>query len=118
MNPFETPKKYSEAEAEKILADAFDPTKVQIYCGLHNYYGAVSNPIGGMHKVSQPHSGCPRCWYVFFFQDIAQTPPSQRQARLDELEEVIHHVVESVEKGEFDLKISDRPEISIEKDAA
>jgi hypothetical protein len=118
MNPFETPKKYSEAEAEKILADAFDPVKVQVYCAEHAYFGPLKNRLGGMNKVVQPHSGCARCWFVWLFHDLASTPASQRQARLDEMEEVIHHVVEAVERDEFDFKIANRPEISIEKDAA
>lgn len=110
--------KYSDSEAQQLMADAFDDTKVQLYCGLHKYYGPVKNPTGGMHKIGTPHAGCARCWFVYYFHDIASTPPHLRQERLDELEEVVHKTVEAVNRDEFDFKVSRRPEVSIEKDAA
>lgn len=101
---------YSQDEQKRILNDLLDQEKVSVYCGDHFYFG----PVKDKPEIG-PHSGCPKCWFVFYFHDIATTPPHLRQARLDELEETVHHVVEAVKTGNWDFKPLPHAEISIEK---
>lgn len=50
--------------------------------------------------------------------DLALTPPSKRQERLDELEEVIHHAIEFEETGRFDFVPDLNPTVEYHRDAA
>lgn len=75
-----------------------DPQKVTVYCATHMYFGPSKNGV-----EAKPQQGCSKCWFVLYFHDIATTPPEKRQARLDELDEVLHKVVEEVEKGAWDF---------------
>lgn len=76
-----------------------DPDKVQVYCGQHFYFGPskAENPV-------PPAKSCPRCMFVLYFHDIANTPPEKRGERMDELEKVIHDVVQEVEAGRWDFE--------------
>lgn len=106
---------YSETEKQKFLEDLLDPDKVQVYCKDHMYFGPIK--IGGIGSHSaRPGKGCAKCWFVYYLVDLARTPANQRQERLDELEEVIHHVVEAVENGTWDFEPLEHAEIQIEKD--
>lgn len=100
----------TKEQAEKFLAEYFDPNKVTLYCAKHMYFGP-----GGDKKIA-PVSGCAKCWEVYFWHDIATCPPDSRLQRLEELTEVVHHMVESVEKGTFDFEPYLHPVIEIEKD--
>lgn len=60
---------------------------------------------------------------AYYTWDLATTPPSKRQERLEELEVVIHHMVEYEQKGKFghDLELyrpgDPRFTVEIERDA-
>jgi hypothetical protein len=97
--------------AKQALEDIFDPDKAQIYCKRHQYFGPMKPGLGVRDVM--PTSGCKDCWFVFLFTDIARTPPSERQARLDEMEAVIHKVVELADKGQWDFKPYEHPHITI-----
>lgn len=50
--------------------------------------------------------------------DLCLTLPQKRQERLDELDEVVHHLVEYVKKGRWDFVPDINPTIRYHKDAA
>ena len=54
-------------------------------------------------------NGCANCWEVYFVTDIALTPPSKRQERIDELEEVIHHTRAVARGTSSALLVADLP---------
>jgi hypothetical protein len=53
--------------------------------------------------------------FVLFFHDIANTPPDKRAERLDELEEVVHKVVELAAKGKWDFIPYRHAQMELEK---
>lgn len=75
----------------RVLAEN-DSERIQLVCPKHNYLGG---------KIPPSTSGCKDCWLAYYIWDLATTPPSKRQERLEELEVVIHHMVEYEEKGQF-----------------
>jgi hypothetical protein len=97
--------------------------KVQLVCGHHNYI-ATRKRVNGTVCVPPETRGCAQCWEVYYFSDLALTPPAKRQERLDELEEVIRHAVEFERTGkfgkDFDLYAPGDPRfgVEVEKDAA
>jgi len=97
---------------QKKLDELLDPTKVTLYCGLHNYFGPAKNGV-----ETKPAQGCPRCWTVLYFHDIANAPPDQRAERMDELEAVVHKMCEMAAKGKWDYEPYRHAKIEIEKDA-
>lgn len=88
-------------EQKKYLEEVMDPQKVSVYCGTHMYFGPSKNGV-----EAKPAQGCPKCWFVLYFHDIATTPPEQRAARLDELDEVVHKACELADKGKFDYEVN------------
>lgn len=101
----------NERQQKEFLAEAMDSQKVQLYCGLHNYYGqSKSNPN------VKPAKGCAKCWMIFYFHDIASAPPHMRKQRLDELEEVIHKATELAASGKWDIEINPHADIKIESE--
>jgi hypothetical protein len=90
------------------LDDVLDPEKVQVYCKDHMYFGPSPN-----NKKLKPHLGCQKCWFVYYLHDLATTPPDKRYERLQELSQVVHHVVEAVETGTFDFTPFERPTFEI-----
>jgi hypothetical protein len=104
--------------AKKALEDVLDPEKVSIYCAEHMYFGPLNIKFGSADMwKGMPHSGCAKCWKVFFIVDIARTPPSERQARVDELEAVVTKCCELADQGKWDFQPFDRPTISITTDS-
>lgn len=95
---------------EQLLEEVLDPNKVSLYCSQHLYFGP------GKDKQIRPTSGCAKCWQVYFLLDYANTPPDKRNQRVAELEEVIHHLVESVEQGTFDYKPLQKAEFEYTKE--
>lgn len=89
----------TQKEREGFLAEALDPHKISIFCGVHQYYGPSKT-----NKKIAPFKGCSRCWLVYYIHDMATTPPHLREQRLAELEEVIHHATELADKGQFDFE--------------
>jgi len=81
------------------LDELFDQNKVQLKCGKHLYWG----PVKDKPEVT-PMLGCSDCWRVFYVYELATTPPDERRQKLEEIEEVMHHMVEMVEAGTWDFK--------------
>ena len=102
----------SESDKTDMLMEALDPTKVILRCGKHDYFG----PVKGFAE-KKPQLGCSDCWRVFYMHEMANTPPDKRREKLEELEEVLHNVVQLVEQGKWDVVINPHATIKIEKDA-
>lgn len=96
----------SPADIKDILAEK-DSERVTVVCGKHSYTGS---------KIPPRTSGCADCWRCYYIYDLASTPPSLRKSRLDELEHVIHSVVDMVKKGTFDFVPDARPTIEYTQD--
>jgi hypothetical protein len=97
----------TKKQIEDYLAELNDTRTTVLVCKRHNY-------VAGGPKF--PVEGCSDCWYAFFFHHLAKMPPDMRREKLEELKAVIHHTVESVERGEFDFEPDPRPIIHYEKD--
>lgn len=91
----------------KYLEEVLDPNKVMPMCGKHGYTPDKNMPPKTM--------GCKECWFAYFLHDIATTPSNLRMQRLEELEEVIHHLAEAQDSGNWDFKLFKHPQISVEK---
>jgi hypothetical protein len=92
---------------EKVLAEAKDGQRVLICCDDHNYYPGS--------KLSRPQMlGCKYCIWARLYYDFSQIPPDQRELRSVQLEELVHHMGEDIERGTFDINVYDRPKISVE----
>lgn len=98
----------NENEKQEFLAEALDSQKVTLYCKDHMYFGPSKE------KPMAPHLGCPQCWMVFYFHDMAQTAPHLREQRMEELTEVLHKVVEEVQRGTWDYKPYDKAKFEFE----
>ena len=97
----------SKPEREKYLSELLDPNKTYVYCGIHGYFGSNKPP---------ETRGCSKCWFAYYFYDMATTPPDRRYERMKELEMVVHHLAESEDKGVWDFKPLLKPEWTIERD--
>lgn len=97
-------------EQQDYLNEVVDPQKVALYCGTHMYFGPSKAGTVG----EKPHMGCPKCCFVMYFHDLATTPPDKRAQRLDELDEVLHKVVEEVEAGRWDFQALRHAEVKVE----
>lgn len=95
---------------------------VILTCGKHRYVAARKLRSG--HTVvippnpDGPSKGCKLCWEVYYVSDHCLTPPGKRQERLEELDEVTHHLIEYIKKGKFDFVPDINPTIRYYKDAA
>ena len=98
----------SRKQQEEMVTEAFDPKRVTLFCGQHNYFG----PVKGSPDL-KPGKNCPKCWQIFFIHELSQCPPDKRGEKLDEIEEVLHHVVELVEQGKWDFEPYDHAKIEI-----
>lgn len=79
-------------DQEKLISEALDPKKVTLTCGLHHY------AYGGKLK---PNFKCKRCMFTMFLGLIANTPPDQRQDRAEELEMLIHRMIECKDEVQY-----------------
>lgn len=113
----------SEADKIQLADENLDPRKLYPSCPLHRYYGPITRANMATARVvpswqsPDPAIGCASCMKVYFLYDLAGVPPSKRVERLEEMEEVMHKVVEAIEKGQWDYKVFKHPEINVEKDA-
>lgn len=98
----------TEQGKRDLIAEAFEPKRVTFWCAKHNYIG----PIKGKPEV-KPTLGCPDCWKIFYIHEMATTPPAERQKKLEEIEEVLHNIVQMVEKGTWDFEPYDHAQIEI-----
>jgi hypothetical protein len=95
---------------------------VLLTCEKHQYVAARKSKNGGLVVIPpNPDSqskGCKDCWRCYYYTDYALTLPNKRLERLDELDEVIHHLVEYQKKGKWDFVPDLNPTIQYHKDAA
>src|SRR6266704_3253177 len=95
---------------------------VMLTCGKHLYVAARKMRHGHVVAIPPnpdgPSRGCPLCWEAYYVTDLCLTLPAKRQERLDELDSVIHHLVEFVKQGKFDFVPDINPTIRYHKDAA
>jgi hypothetical protein len=93
---------------EKLLAEAKDGQRVLICCEEHGYYPGS--------KLSQPQAlGCKYCIWARLYWEFSLVPPDKREERSHQLEALVHHMAEDVERGTFDISLYDRPRISVEQ---
>jgi len=95
-------------EQRQMVAEAFDPTRVTLYCAPHSYFGPIKN-----RPEIIPAEGCVDCLKIFWIHELSACPPDKREQKLSEIEEVMHKVVELVEKGQWDLALYPHPKIEI-----
>ena len=96
----------SPQQQRELVAEAFDPKRVTLYCAPHSYFG----PIKGRPEII-PAEGCVDCLKIYFIHELSQCPPDKREEKLSEIEEVMHKVVELVERGQWDFKPYDHAKI-------
>jgi len=106
---------------EQIL-DEVKSGSVLLTCGKHRYV-ATRRTKNGATVVMPPNpdgpsKGCKMCWEAYYVSDLCLTLPNKRQERLEELDEVIHHLVEYVQQGRFDFVPDLNPTIQYHRDAA
>jgi hypothetical protein len=89
----------TEQQKRDILSELFDSEKINVKCGKHLYFG----PVKGKPEI-EPTPGCADCWKVFFICELASTPPDERHQKLDEIEEILHKMVEMIQNGTWDFK--------------
>ena len=94
-----------------MVMEAFDPQRVTVTCGKHMYFG----PVKGRPEI-KPNLGCADCWRVFYIHELADCPPDKRREKLEEIEEVMHQVVELVEKGKWDVNLLPHAHVEIGKE--
>ena len=89
----------SQTDLEAVLKEN-DSERATLVCSKHNYTG---------NRIPPQTQGCKDCWFTYYVWDIATTPPSKRQERLEELESVVRHAIEFEQKGQFgkDLELYD-----------
>ena len=106
---------------EQILSEVKSGA-VLLTCGRHRYVAARKTRNGGLVAIPPnpdgPSKGCKYCHECYYVTDLCLTPPGKRQERLDELDEVIHHLVEMVQKNKFDFVPDLNPTVRYYKDAA
>jgi hypothetical protein len=95
----------SDKDKASLLAEALDPKKVTLTCGLHNFAYGGSIP---------PNFKCKRCIFTLFFGLVANTPPGDRKELMDMLEAEVHSMIEMSKSG--DTKMQDffkHPEVYV-----
>ena len=98
-------KKFTEAEANNIIKDYFDPERVVLICSKHGY-------IGGSNKV--PVTGCVECSTVFWRHWAGKRNPNNRTEDLEKMVALVKHLI----KHEAELatvKLNRHPEVTIAK---
>lgn len=93
----------SKKDQEQLIAEAMDPKKVTLTCGVHHYV------YGGKLK---PNFTCKRCIFTMFLGLIANTPPDKRQDQVEMLEEVIHKMIEAKDEAMYQ-DFFRRPEVYV-----
>lgn len=94
--------KMSPEQCKALLNEVFDADRVMLLCGTHQYLP------GGKKR---PTMGCKDCMQVFYINLLAKVPPHLRQERIEQLEAMVHHIVEELKMGILP-PVFDRAEIS------
>src|SRR5208282_854070 len=91
------------AVKERLTADG----KVYLKCEQHGWTYGSKKPW---------NFKCKQCNYVALLGLYMSTPPNRREEMIDALEEGIHHMVESAERGELQkMDFLKKPEVVVEK---
>lgn len=77
---------------------------VYFRCAEHNYWGNTTPPMA---------VGCRGCWGAYYWVFLGKYHTEQGEDEV--LEAVMRHAAEAAEKGEYDIKLYDHPQIHIEK---
>jgi hypothetical protein len=97
--------KRSEADKQRIIAEAFDPNKIILVCKKHMYTG----------EKGIPTDGCVDCHTCYWTVWAAKLDPNKRTEIIEHMQELAHMAVELAEKGQWDVKLDEHPTIKIEK---
>jgi hypothetical protein len=101
----------TDKQKKETLDELFDDQKVnrvRFFCSKHGYSG----PVKERPEIT-PGLACANCWKVFYFHEIATTPPDERGQKLEEIEEVMRNMVSMVEKGTWDFEPYDHAQVEI-----
>jgi hypothetical protein len=90
----------------QLLEEVLDPQKVTLLCGDHNY-------VSG--SVVPPTAGCSKCWLVYFVTEVGKTPPDKRHDKVEMLEQMVRHMIESEKTGD-NMKLFEHPEVKVERE--
>lgn len=101
----------TDQQKKDVISEVFDDKRVTLRCGKHSYFG----PVKGKPEF-KPTLGCVDCWKVFYVHEMATTPPDERRQKLEEIEEVLHNVVQLVEQGKFDFEPFAHAQVEIGKE--
>ena len=93
----------SDKDKAQLIAECTDPKKVTLTCGLHSY------AYGGKLK---PNFKCKRCMFTMFLGLVANTPPGERQDRVEFLEGLIHRMIESKDDPQL-REFFEHPEVYV-----
>jgi len=85
--------RFSEAEKRQILHDFGNKDHLNVFCGDHGYVGSPLPPT---------KHDCSKCWFAYFYWSWATTPVHLKQERLEQMESMIYHMQEAIERGEGD----------------
>lgn len=94
------------SQLDNFCKEVLDGQNVTLTCGVHGYVGGKQYP---------PKAKCKQCWMVYFVTLYARTPPHKRQAALEELESIVHHLAEDLEHNDRAFHLVGEPEYGIEK---
>lgn len=92
-------------DSHKVLKGYLDEERVVLHCADHMYAGSSKTP---------PTEGCPKCAHVMLYNIIARKAGDKGEA-LDQLEEIIHALVELEKEGLFDYQ-AQKPDIQLIKE--
>ena len=98
----------SDRQKKEMVDEALDTNKVRFFCPDHFYSG----PVKGKPEIV-PGKGCANCWKIFYFYEMSTTPPDERRHKLEEIEEVLHKMVEMVEAGTWDFEPYEHAQVEI-----
>lgn len=82
----------SKKDADALIAEAMDPKKVTLTCGVHHF------AYGGKLK---PNFKCKKCMFTLFMGLIANTPPDKRKEQMEMLEFSVHELIDLEKKGQL-----------------
>lgn len=100
-------KLFDSTTPHEVLTEALNSEKFKLVCSVHRWaYGSKQPPC----------FSCKQCMMVNFVGLLCNTPPSQREERVDQLEAMVHHMVEAAKRGDLSWQKYFHPQVEIEKD--
>ena len=96
---------YSKKELAELVTELNAPKIVRV-CDKHLY------APGGRNF---PTSGCKACGMAFWMWFLKETPPEKRREKLEELQQLAHHMAEEEDKGTLDIRLFPYPIMTRDK---